>query len=139
MKKIFLILLLAICTTKTIQADEYGNEGTYSISLSCTSLPSYSVKIPTSIDISNPNTTLTFYVKGDIYADQELSVVFDSTATISCANKNETAYISQDKSSWNYSQLTNTYNDSSISISHNDLSAGKWSGILNVVISLQEA
>ena len=139
MKKIFLILLLTIFATKTIQADEYGTPGTYSISLSCTSLPSYSVKIPTSIDISDPSTTLTFYVKGDIYADQELNVVFDSTAAISCAGKNETAYISQDKSSWSCSQLTNTYDDSSISISHNELSAGKWSGILNVVISLQEA
>ena len=78
-----------------------------------------------------------FYVKGDIYADQTLEVIFDTSAFISYNNRNIPVTVSQNKSSWTYSELSDSYVSSSVSISHQQLNAGTWFGYMNVAISLQ--
>lgn len=138
MKKI-LITIIALCLSYSkIYADEYNQQGTYSIALSCTNSPSYSVKIPKSLDVSNNETVLNYFVKGDIYGDQILKVIFDSETTLTSHAKQETISVVQNKNTWECDELSNSYNQYEITLSHNQLSAGQWNGTLNVVISLQE-
>lgn len=139
MKKLITVFCLLNLFILNINADEFTQDGSYTISLTCVNTPSYSVKIPRSINVSKPITTISFAVKGDIYADQKLNVIFDETATLSNNTKTETVFINQNKKSWTSGQLTNEYYESALTLSHDELSAGIWNGSLNVVIALQGA
>ena len=134
MKKLLITLLLINIFTPNINAETY--EENYSISLSYSVEPTYSVKIPKKIDVSNNNTVFEYYVCGDIYADQILQVKFDEQTTISNSKQTINVYITQEKSNFVMSELSNNYNKYTALITHNDLSTGNWSGQLNVVISL---
>lgn len=138
MKILFTFILVLIAMISPIKADEIKNSGTYTINLSCNKSPSYSVKIPKSISIEEPSTQLNFEVKGDLYNTQKLNIVFDSTTTLSYGTKSEPVTIHQTKSSWSNKELTNDYLSSYITITHNPLSAGYWTGTLNVRIQLSE-
>ena len=134
MKKLLITLLLINIFTLNINAETY--EENYSISLSYSVEPTYSVKIPKKIDVSNNNTVFEYYVCGDIYADQILQVKFDEQTIISNSKQTINVYITQEKSNFVMSELSNNYNKYTALITHNDLSTGNWSGQLNVVISL---
>lgn len=134
MKKIIISLLLISIFTTSINADTYT--GTSSISLSYSYLPSYSVKIPKKLNISNNATTFNYYVSGDIYFDSYLQVLFDKETTIYCGDKNAIVYIHQDKTLWSQDELSSSYQEYSAYISHDTLSSGLWHGELNMVISL---
>ena len=137
MKRILLSLLIFNLLFINCHADEYSTDGDYSISLNCTNAPVYSVKVPYAVNVTNKNTTMNFYVKGDIYADQHLWVVFDSSSVLYSNDRTVPVVIIQEKSSWSSSELNNAYVSSGVSISHTELSAGTWSGYMNVAISLQ--
>ena len=117
-----------------VNAENYSNE--FSISLSYDKQPTYSVKIPKTIDVSNNATYFNYYVSGDIYADQILQVLFDSTTTIYSLDDTCNVQVSQNKTSYSQSELTSTYSQCEALITHQKLSAGNWIGELNVVISL---
>lgn len=135
MKKIIFISLLFICLFPSkINAETYT--GSASISLSYDIAPSYSVKMPKTIDISNNSTTFFYYVSGDIYADQTLQVLFDNEAYISNANNSCKVLISQSKTNFASYEINNSYSQHYGIISHQTLDSGKWFGVLNVVISL---
>ncbi len=95
------------------------------------------IRIPESVDVSNENTIMYFYVKGDIYADQTLNIVFDDTTSLSCNGISIPVNVSQNKDTWSYNELSASYSGSSVSISHQRLSAGTWEGYIDVAISLQ--
>ena len=140
MKKILIYSLLVLnLFFVRFSADEYNTDGNYQITLTCVNAPSYSVKIPRSVNVTNENTTLTFYVKGDIYADQSLRIVFDSSTTLSYNGNSVPVIISQAKNTWSCNELSDSYSSSGINISHSKLNAGTWTGHLNVAISLQGA
>ncbi|MDO5332260.1 MAG: hypothetical protein Q4E99_06225 [Bacillota bacterium] len=134
MKKILITILIIGLITFNINAEEYVGETdillTYKIE------PTYSIKIPKSLDISNNETTFNYYVLGDIYADQTLNILFDSKVEIKDKTNTYEASISQNKTTWTQSELSNNYVSSAVSISHNKLKAGNYIGILNVAISL---
>ena len=135
MKKLLLSLLLITLFINDINAESYS--GIHSISLSYNHEPSYAIKIPKTIDVSNELTTLTYYVKGDIYADQYLQVLFEQNTTLT--NKiGETCnvYTSQDETHFSCANLSSSYLISSVTISHDILSPGEWYGQLKVYISL---
>lgn len=134
MKKLIISLLLINLFVNSVCAETY--DGSCSISLSYNYLPSYSVKIPKNLNITNNTTDFDYYVKGNIYFDSCLKVLFDEESTISSNNKNMKIYITQNKTLWNYNELSNSYTKYSASISHDTLKAGTWHGELNVVISL---
>lgn len=134
MKKLIIITLLLSLLTQNISAETYT--GSTSISLSYEDLPKYSVKIPKTIDVSKNQTSFNYYVSGDIYADQTLQVLFDDEVILYSANTTCKVYISQSKSIFEYSELSSDYITCSASISHDSLDSGKWTGQLNVVISL---
>ena len=118
----------------SVDAESYN--ANYSISLSYNVAPTYAVKIPKTLDISNNNTNFNYYVCGDIYADGILQVKFDEEVTLTNSNTSKKAYISQTKTDFKQNELTNDYTRYSASITHDNLSPGKWQGQLNVVISL---
>lgn len=134
MKKILLSLLLINIFALNVNADTYT--GSTSISLSYDIEPTYSVKIPKVVNVSNNITTFSYYVNGDIYADQTLQVLFDKETTISNANSSCKVYISQSKTDYAANELNDSYCQQQVQISHANLDSGKWFGKLNVVISL---
>lgn len=134
MKKILLSLLLINIFALNVNADTYT--GSTSISLSYDIKPTYSVKIPKVVNVSNNITTFSYYVNGDIYADQTLQVLFDKETTISNANSSCKVYISQSKTDYAANELNDSYCQQQVQISHANLDSGKWFGKLNVVISL---
>ncbi|MBQ3295896.1 MAG: hypothetical protein IJH00_05415 [Erysipelotrichaceae bacterium] len=136
MKKVLLSLLLFHMFTMVCTAQDYTDEGNYTVSMIYTKAPSYTVKLPKTVNVINENTIMDFYVKGDIYADQTLSIVFADTY-ISCNDRSIPVTVSQSKNSWTCSELNEDYMRSSVSISHTKLSAGTWFGYMNVAISLQ--
>ena len=137
MKKLLFSLLLLNILTVHVHGQDYTDDGDYSISLNYTRAPSYTVKLPQVVDVSNENTIMTFYVKGDIYGDQSLRVIFDHSAILSYNDETISLSVTQTKDSWSYNELSDSYTGSSISISHAKLRAGTWAGYLNVAISLQ--
>ena len=121
--------------TINVNAETYTN--THSISLSYNVEPHYSVKMPKVLDVSDNTTVFTYYVKGDIYADQSLQVLFDeSTFLIDQNNNSCNVYTSQDDVYFDSTQLGSSYIPSSVTISHEQLFAGVWHGQLNVLITL---
>lgn len=134
MKKILITILLLGFITLNINAEEYVGET--NISLSYKIEPTYSIKIPKTLDVSNNVTTFNYYVFGDIYADQILNIQFDSTVEIKNKTNTYEASISQDKTMWAQNEINNTYVSSTVTINHDKLKAGSYVGILNVAISL---
>ena len=134
MKKLLIYLLLISSFIKTAYAETY--EGNATISLSYSVSPSYTVKLPKKVNITNNTTCFKYSVSGDIYADQTLKILFDKQATIYCGNSNHKVNVVQEKSEWSYSQLTNSLIEYEVTITHTDLASGNWHGNLNVVISL---
>lgn len=118
----------------SVNAETYT--GSCSISLSYDYLPSYSVKIPKKLNISNNITLFNYYVSGDIYYDSYLQVLFDKQTAIYNDDKSAQVYIKQDKTLWKQDELSSSYQKYSACISHDDLDSGLWHGELNVVISL---
>ena len=134
MKKILIALLLI--NLFAVEVDGQTFTGNTSISVLYDVEPTYSVKIPKTIDITNPTTSFNYYVLGDIYADQVLNVVFDSNTTVSNNSNSYNVDIAQEKAIWEYSELTNTYKQYEATISHQTFSAGNYVGQLNVSIYL---
>lgn len=134
MKKLLLSLLLINIFALEVSAETYT--GSASISLSYDIEPTYSVKVPKVVDVSNETTTFSYYVSGDIYADQTLQVLFDEQTTIYSSNSSCKVYISQDKTEFPYNQLSTSYGQHTCIITHDKLDSGKWYGSLNLVISL---
>ena len=139
MKKLLLSLLICNLMTFPIMAQDFAEDGDYTINVSCVKTPLYTIKIPEKINITSDETCLTFYVKGDIYADQDLWVVFDSNTSISDSYSSVNVAIVQNKRSWSSNELGPDYSSSELIIRHPRLKAGRWKGYLNVSISLQGA
>jgi len=139
MKKLLLSLLICNLMTFPIMAQDFAEDGDYTINVSCVKTPLYTIKIPEKINITSDETCLTFYVKGDIYADQDLWVVFDSQTSISDNKRSMPVSIDQNKKSWSSSELDLNYTSSCLTIHHGSLKAGRWTGYLNVSIYLQGA
>ena len=120
-----------------IYAQEISKEGTYQILLSYNNPPTYSVLLPTSVDISENNSSFNFSLKGQIYYDQSLHIDFDPVVQISNDYQNEEVYISQEKNTWDYDEIPSEFSKYRVTINHDDLKAGKYKGILNVLITLK--
>ena len=134
MKKLLLSFILINLFNSCVLADTFT--GSCSISLTYTIEPSYKVKIPKQIDISEKTVTFNYYVRGDIYEDQTLNVLFDETVDMASVNNSFKAYISQEKTSFTCHDLSSEYKSFDACISHGDIKAGTYTGNLNVVISL---
>lgn len=135
MKKLLISLLLLNIFANDVYASEYI--GNYDISLSCDIKPSYSIKLPTSIDVTNNTTYFDYYVKADIQNNQILKIIFDSYAKVKNINDEiVNINVNQNKDSWLCSELTNTYQKYTITLDHDTLPAGTWSGDLNIMITL---
>lgn len=134
MKKLLFSLFLINLFVSSVNAQTYT--GNCSISLNAQVNPYYSIKIPKTIDVQNNETTFEYYICGDIYADQTLKVKFDDETILNNGVNSTITYVTQEKTNYSQSELTNEYETYSITITHDKLSSGNWSGQLNVVISL---
>jgi len=134
MKKLIFSLILITIFANTIHADTYV--GSYSMSVNVNKVPEYVIKIPTSVDVSNNETTINYYIMGDIYADQTLTIKFDEQVIISNSSYDMTLNVTQDKTTFSHNELTNSFVTYTATITHDKLSSGNWTGRLNLMISL---
>ena len=100
--------------------------------------PTYKIMLPTKVDITDENTEFSYYVKGDIYANSKLVIEFKQ-ATIRDANREFEIEVVQDKSEYTFDELSNSYDEYKVYLSHNKLPAGCYEGDLDVIISLVDA
>lgn len=138
MKKIILSLLLCFLFINNINGETITHISDNTISLSYNIAPTYSVILPTTIDITNNKSEFNFTVSGDIYADTYLEIIFDQCTYISSEKDNIEVTINQAKTNFTYEELSNSNINSSITLNHNDLKAGNYQGYLNLTITLKE-
>lgn len=131
MKKIIVFFLFFNLFVSSIKADE-----DYNISLIYDKLPTYTIKIPTQIDITNNDVILEYFVKGDIYATQILNVVFENETFISDGIQNVKVNCVQNKTTYLDNELSDSYLKQDLTISHAIIPAGNFTGELGVEIYL---
>lgn len=134
MKKIIISILLINLFTIPIQAETYS--GSYSIALDMAIEPTYSIKIPKTIDVSNNETSFQYLICGDIYADQILRIDFGRETKIYSENRYCSVYITPDKNEFSSNELENEYLPYNVVLRHSDLEAGNYMGKISLVISL---
>lgn len=137
MKKIFIIIFLLNLFTIKIYAQDIDEDGDYDIDFNYVIEPSYSVKIPTNLNITNRHCHFDYYVKGDIYADQILHVDMQKYCTIESEKCEAIISIIQEKSEFTYDELTNDYTRFTAQINHDTLLSGIYRGELSIKIYLQ--
>lgn len=108
----------------------------YIISLNYEKQPTYTVKIPKRINITNNECQFEYFYKGDIYANQELHICFPNIASISDGIRNIEIDVVQDNKVYTYTNLTSDYQSDIVTLSHDDLPAGNYTGELCVEIYL---
>lgn len=124
------LLILTLLSSSTDRKDEFN------INFSFIKYPSYSVKLPTNLNISRRHTNIQYFVLGDIYGDQELHVDFKDVCTIN-NNCKINIQIKQDKNCFKYTDLTKDYSGSLVKLEGKELSSGKYFSELIVKIYLQ--
>lgn len=134
MKKLFLSFLLANLLFIQLEAEEE-----YVINIVYDKAPTYLIKLPKKVDVTDNETKLNYYVKADIYANQKLNVIFQEHATISDNHRTFDINVVQEKKTYTYEEISETYKKYSLTISHVTLPAGKFSGNLNVEINLEDS
>ena len=132
MKKLFIIFILLNLFTSNIYAQDIDEDGDYDINFTYAILPTYSVKIPTNIDVSNRHSYFEYYVKGNIYADQKVHIDMQKYCTIESIKCNAIVSVDQEKDSFSYDELTNEYTRYAVYINHGDLSSGIYHGSLSI-------
>lgn len=138
MKKLLLSLLLLNLFILPIYGESFSSDGDYQISLSYIQQPTYSVLIPKEINCTSNSTILPYFVKGDIYADQNLIVRFDEQTFLTYLNTQIPVYVTQSRDTYSYSELNDDYLNQEVLLTHNKLSPGSYSGKLSVAIYLEE-
>ena len=103
---------------------------------------SYEITLPKTMAVNNGDNAYNVNVKGDIGGTEQISVVPDATISLYSVNKDAvTGNITQDKQTWNYTDVSKKTNDvltgtdvaGNINIS--GLTAGHWTGTFNFNIS----
>ena len=96
----------------------------------------YKVTIPKTIVLSGTLKSASYHVKaeGDIAGDETIDVTPDDNFNLYSVNKDtQTASVSQDRTSWFYSNLNENANGQ---IKAPTITAGKWQGTFNFNINL---
>lgn len=148
--------------TKEIALDE-NSQANVSIPAGCTVGAIFTVKLPSSIELSNTDGswgyTGTVGVKGDIEAGKQVNVTPDATITVydvTCrptsdvpASADDQNYahkdakeltVVQEKQSWAQTELaSDTYSDTSLTLTAGTQQSGVWRGTLNVNIDYAQA
>lgn len=132
------ITAAAVTTTTATTAGQQTSTVTYE------SDSTFSVTIPKAVIINSDKTgKYTISVKGDLLANQKLTVTPDSTVTMSIIESQKTtngksdvtATVSQQKTSWAYNECSSTASSTTGTITATGLSAGSWTGALNFTIA----
>lgn len=137
MKKLITILFLLNLFTINIYAQDINEDGDYDIDFNYVVGPSYSIKIPTNLNITNRHSQFDYYVKGDIYADQKLHIDMQKYCTIESEKCDATISIIQEKNEFTCYELTNEYTRFTAQINHDTLLSGIYRGELSIKIYLQ--
>lgn len=149
MKKILTVLLSAamvVAAPASIFADEFQqiennvNEGT--ILLEASKASSYTVKLPTKVNVSNDSTTFNIYAKGDVdgskmvvveaqagdhYIKDDAKLKADKKLTITAGDGIKGEFIGED-----YDLEKGT----TMTLVHDPIEAGSWNGELPILIKL---
>lgn len=131
MNRLIYTALLLAATASTISYD-----GEYFIDISHHQPPSYTLTLPSRLDVTDRTTSFDYHLEGDIY--NGTSIVVDiSDLVLSSGTKAVAPTIRNEKSSFSCQEIAEGATGK-IDIVHDELSAGEWHGTLNLVISLQK-
>lgn len=139
-KKLIATLLTAslLIPTPVYAGTEVTSPGGQTVPVTAEITESYTVTLPTSIELNNVKTKdYSVTVKGDILDTTTISVEPDASFDLSQGSRKVTATVTQAKTSWSASEVNvenGTTDTGSISIP--GLKAGDWSGNLNFTISV---
>ena len=116
----------------------YGDTYTSTHYISClyNQEPSYNIKIPKSLDISENTTTFEYFVSGDLYANHSLNIIFENTVIKNTNDKTANVTVVQDTTAIKAENINDTYVKYQCKLLHNTLTPGIWSGELKMVITL---
>lgn len=149
---LLLALLLSLSPTAISATDDYNevtSDGDQTIELYALVTSSYTVKLPKSVDVSTSGTTFTIEVKGDIAADEQISISFDdcslsetSVKTGDDAHEDIELTVSADVETFTFDLIeADTYAETgkaTVTVTHDTIPAGDWSADLSVTISLND-
>ena len=130
MKKLLTCLLLITIFLNKIKAE--------TIQMMSNIEPTYTIMLPTKVDITDENIEFSYYVKADIYANSKLVIKFNE-ATIKDAKKEFEVEVEQDKYEYTYNELSDSYDEYKVYLSHDKLPAGCYEGDLSVIIKMVDA
>ena len=153
---LFLVLAILIFLPLSIDADDQDITDSGVVKLYANIGSTYTVKLPKSVDITEPGTTFDYYLKGDLDGKSRIVVSCPQTTTIreyndggvtlgESGHPDVTASMTNSNTDgFGYDVINSDYDESltskakgTITIDHNGLPAGCWRGILNIKISLQ--
>jgi hypothetical protein len=151
MKKILTILMLAalvLASPANIFAEDQEltqNTTSGTVQLTASKASTYTVKLPTSVDVSANSATFTAYIKGDVDGAKKLVIAEDKSKGTNVLKNNAVTgrdvdlTISVDKSI-DGSDITSEYASTGITItvSHADIAAGTYTCDLPLTISLAD-
>ena len=132
MKKILIIILILISYTHKVSGENY-----FEIPVTLLIEPTYSIKVPKRVDITSSSTLLSFYIKADIFLDQQLIIDFDDNVNIASSKDIVSININPSTFLFNANDLNNNYDCKTINLTHGSLSSGNYLGLLNFTISLR--
>lgn len=125
---------------ETDTTQEVNAEGSQSTTVTYEQASSFTVSIPKSIALSSDKSAAySVSVKGDIAANETVTVTPDATVTLSDHNgkSNVTGQITQEKTLFDYDEIIGSDGDvTNGTITAVDLTAGDWIGTFNFVIGI---
>lgn len=150
MKKILTILMLAalvLASPANIFADQELNQNSTSgtVQLTASKASTYTVKLPTSVDVSADSATFKAFIKGDVDGAKKVVIAEDTSKGTNILKNNAIdgrdvdLTISVDKAI-NGADITSEYTEDGITItvSHETIAAGTYTCNLPLTISLVE-
>jgi hypothetical protein len=137
------VLGMSVTTFAEDTTQPITNTGEQTATVNYDKPSTFSVSIPKTITLgSNGTAEYTVSVTGDIYGNEQVTVIPDASFAIKNAEGKSdiTATISQDKTNWSYDIDSNAIESESASgnITAANLTAGVWNGTFNFTISKSE-
>jgi len=157
MKKIITILLsitmlmalpMSIYAEDNNQTIDKDHQGDVSVELYASGTSTYSVYLPTKLDVSGASTTLTIKAKGDITPDEKLNIAVTKTgialkdqATNANKRNDIDLTITGDDGTFTYDQIDDADYDNNSSVTmtitnEGTIPSGNWKTTLPITISL---
>lgn len=124
----------------TKAANSTDEDGTLQSTVIAQIASSWVVTVPDSIVLdANKSATYSISISGDVANDTSISVIPESSFTLTDGESDVTANVTQEKQQWIGSEIESTGSSTTGTIAvNNTMTAGTWSGSLNFLVNCTE-